>query len=82
MRPIGRRPAGVVASSFYPPHVRGMAHPLAMFDALLDPSDPDGSYLLAETTGWRMLLRLTGDEPDDATIAPAPHWHWRLPDPA
>jgi hypothetical protein len=54
-----------------------MAQPSAMFDALVDPGDPPACYVIAEQAGWRMLLRLTGDEVDDDTIAPAPQW-WRL----
>jgi hypothetical protein len=34
-------------------------------------SDPPGVYLIETLDGLQLLLRLTGDEPDDLTLAPA-----------
>jgi hypothetical protein len=40
---------------------------------------PPGSYLLEEVDGQRILWRTTGDEPDEATLAPASLWPLFLP---
>jgi hypothetical protein len=37
---------------------------------------PSDQYLLELVGGWRLLWRLTGDEPADEALEPAITWPW------